>query len=284
MLSFPHCKINLGLRILHKRSDGYHELQTIFYPIKGLSDALEIIRNPDHDAKEDIVFTSTGLTIAGTPEQNLCIKAYRLLKKDFPELPKIKMHLHKVIPMGAGLGGGSSDGAAALMLMNEKFQLGLSQDKLLSYALQLGSDCPFFIFNKPCYATGRGEQLSPLEFSLEAYKIVIAHPGIHVSTATAFKELNRNENYTSEGEDITEIIQKPISTWKSALINDFQLPVIKAYPEIGKIINKLYEQGAIYASLSGSGSAVYGIFEKDAKPEEAVVGCGLSVVSYYNCN
>jgi 4-diphosphocytidyl-2-C-methyl-D-erythritol kinase len=266
MISFPNCKINLGLRILHKRSDGYHELQTIFYPIKELADALEIIRNADHDAKEDIVFTSTGLTIAGTPEQNLCIKAYRLLKQDFPDLPKIQMHLHKVIPMGAGLGGGSSDGAAALMLMNEKFQLGLNQDKLLSYALQLGSDCPFFIFNKSCYATGRGEHLLPLEFSLEEYKTVIVHPGIHVSTASAFKELNRNEHYTYEGEALTDIIRKPINTWKSQLINDFQAPVIKAYPEIEKIIDTIYEQGAHYASLSGSGSAVYGIFEKDAKP------------------
>ena len=280
MLSFPNCKINLGLRILHKRNDGYHELQTIFYPVNHTTDALEIIRNPDSDTTEDIVFTSTGLHIAGTPEQNLCIKAYRLLKKDFPDLPKIQMHLHKVIPMGAGLGGGSSDGAHALLLLNEKFNLGLSQHQLIAYALELGSDCPFFIINKPCYATGRGEHLSPLEFSLEEYKIVIVHPGIHVSTASAFKALNRNESYTPDGVDLKTIIQKPIREWKDELINDFQIPVINEHPEIEKIIDTLYQQNALYASLSGSGSAVYGIFEKNEKPEVKVIGYGLSVFGF----
>jgi 4-diphosphocytidyl-2-C-methyl-D-erythritol kinase len=264
MLYFPHCKINLGLRVLHKRADGYHELQTVFYPIKDLRDGLEIVTGQAQE--KDILFSSSGLTIDGTTDNNLCVKAYHILKKDFPDLPSVKMHLHKCIPMGAGLGGGSSDGAAALKLLNEKFNLGCSRDQLMEYALQLGSDCPFFIWDQPCYATGRGENLSPLDFSLEAYKIIIIHPGIHVSTAQAFKELNRDINYSFEGEDLTEIIRKPISTWRSQLINDFQQPVIKSHPEIGKIIDELYMHGAFYASLSGSGSAVYGIFEKDAKP------------------
>jgi 4-diphosphocytidyl-2-C-methyl-D-erythritol kinase len=155
---------------------------------------------------------------------------------------------------------------------------------LIAYALQLGSDCPFFILNKPCYATGRGEHLSPIEFSLNDYQIIIVHPGIHVSTAQAFQELNRDASYSFEGEDLTEIILKPISTWRAQLINDFQQPVIKAHPKIGKIIDNLYKHGALYASLSGSGSAVYGIFEKDTKPEESVVGSGLSVASFYYCN
>jgi 4-diphosphocytidyl-2-C-methyl-D-erythritol kinase len=262
MILFPNAKINLGLRILHKRNDGYHELQTIFSPIKGISDVLEIVRNHDHHAVEDVIFSASGLTISGSLEQNLCIKAYYLLKKDFPELPKIKMHLHKVIPMGAGLGGGSSDGAATLLLLNNKFNLGINRDQLIKYALQLGSDCPFFIFNEACYATGRGEYLKPINISLEGYKILVVHPGIHVSTAEAFKALNRSTDYIYEGDDLKEVINMPISKWKNHLINDFQYPVIKAHPEIGMIIEDLYGCGALYASLSGSGSAVYGIFDK----------------------
>lgn len=265
MILFPNAKINLGLRILHKRKDGYHELQTIFYPLKGVSDVLEIIRNQDPHTTEDIIFSYSGLTISGSSDQNLCVKAYHLLKKDFPHLPKIKMHLHKVIPMGAGLGGGSSDGAATLSLLNTKFELGLNRDQLISYALQLGSDCPFFIFNEPCFATGRGEHLSPVSISLDTCKIVLVYPGIHVSTAEAFKVLNRSDSFRYEGKDLLDIIKKPIESWKNDLINDFQTPVIKAHPEIGKIIDQLYNHGALYASLSGSGSAVYGIFEKASK-------------------
>ncbi len=266
MILFPNAKINLGLRILHKRIDGYHELQTIFYPVKGLTDALELIISNDDNQQQDVVFTSTGLTIKGNENDNLCIKAYHLLKDVFPHLPKIKMHLHKVIPMGAGLGGGSSDGAFTLMLLNEKFNLGLSLDQLIDYALKLGSDCPFFIINNTCYAEGRGETLSPIDCPLDAYKMIVVHPGIHVSTSEAFKVLQRNESYVSNDEDLRVIIRKPISVWKDELINDFQAPVISTHPEIGIIIDKLYHNGALYASLSGSGSAVYGIFEKDANP------------------
>ena len=277
MISFPTCKINLGLRVLHKREDGYHELETIFYPIEKLTDALEIIRNPESHADQDVMFTTSGLSIAGTPEQNLCIKAYRLLNKDFPELPPVKMHLHKVIPMGAGLGGGSSDGAHTLTLLNKKFNLGLTQIELLSYALQLGSDCPFFILNNPCHATGRGEKMEPIDLSLEEYKIVVIYPDIHVSTSAAFQKLNRTADYRSSEEDLKTIIQSPITTWKDRLINDFQAPVIEAHPEIGAIIDNLYQQNALYVSLTGSGSAVYGIFEKEVKPEVLVKGCGLWV-------
>jgi 4-diphosphocytidyl-2-C-methyl-D-erythritol kinase len=266
MISFPNAKINLGLRILHKRNDGFHELQTLFYPLKDVADILEIIRNEDDEINDDIIFSSSGLTVAGSVEQNLCIRAYHLLKKDIPDLPKIKMHLHKTIPMGAGLGGGSSDGASTLMLLNHTFNIGLNKEQLIKYALQLGSDCPFFILNEPCFATGRGENLMPKIIPLEEYKIVVVHPGIHVSTADAFKALNRNPDYKYIGEDLIDIIKKPIYDWKQLLINDFQSHVIKVHPEIGNIINYLYKQGALFASLSGSGSAVYGIFEKDLKP------------------
>ncbi len=161
MILFPNCKINLGLKILHKRTDGYHALETVFYPLP-LNDALEVVTMSKQEFSPHIPFTMSGLDIEGHPGSNLCLKAYRLLKNDHPALPKVKMHLHKVIPSGAGLGGGSADAAFTLMLLNKKFRLGLTQEKLIEYALMLGSDCPFFIINKPCFAEGRGEQLQPL--------------------------------------------------------------------------------------------------------------------------
>ena len=304
MLSFPNCKINLGLHILNKREDGYHNLETVFYPVQ-LRDALEVVRRDDgrqsmDDSKtlsvpvphttgvegsvgviersrdNDVTFSSTGLTIAGDPETNLSIKAYRLLKKDFPALPPVQIHLHKAIPMGAGLGGGSADGAFALKLLNDKFQLGLSTQQLIDYALQLGSDCPFFIINKPCFATGRGEILEKVELDLSAYHFAIVNPGIHVNTGWAFAQLNSNGSGRSfdsrrmrdrsaqdKRPDLKQIIQQPISTWKEQLINDFEEPVSKAYPEIATIKQKLYDAGAVYASITGSGSTVYGIFEEN---------------------
>ena len=292
MISFPNCKINLGLHILNKRDDGYHNLETVFYPVQ-LRDALEVVRrddgrqtiddskNTDHSPltthESSITFSSTGLTIAGDPETNLCIKAYRLLKKDFPSLPPVQMHLHKAIPMGAGLGGGSADGAFALKLLNHKFQLGLSKEQLIDYALQLGSDCPFFIVNKPCYATGRGEKLEAVELDLSAYHFAIVNPGIHVNTGWAFAQLNLSGRSAESADqsdssqrpdseqrpDLKQIIQQPISTWKDQLINDFEEPVSKAHPEIAAIKQQLYDAGAVYASMTGSGSTVFGLFKKD---------------------
>jgi 4-diphosphocytidyl-2-C-methyl-D-erythritol kinase len=274
MIVFPNCKINLGLHILNKREDGYHDLETVFYPI-GIKDALEVVRRDDGRQSTDethhspltthISFSSTGLPIAGDEANNLCIKAYHLLKKDFPSLPPVQMHLHKAIPMGAGLGGGSSDGAFALKLLNDKFQLGLSTQQLIDYALQLGSDCPFFIINKPCYATGRGEMLETVSLDLSAYHFAIVNPGIHVNTGWAFSQLNINGSGRSERPDPKQIIQQPIETWKDQLINDFEEPVSEAHPEIATIKQQLYDAGAVYASMTGSGSTVFGIFEK--KPE-----------------
>jgi 4-diphosphocytidyl-2-C-methyl-D-erythritol kinase len=260
MIVFPNCKINLGLHILQKRQDGFHDLETVFYPIP-LQDALEIIQNPS--PAREIEFTSSGLNVDTGKEENICVKAYRLLKKDFEQLPSVKLHLHKVIPTGAGLGGGSSDGAFTLMLLNKKFSLGLSENQLIHYALQLGSDCPFFIKNKPCYATGRGENMQDISLDLSNYKLVLVNPGIHINTAWAFSKITP----VKERMSTREIIQKPIETWKQFLKNDFEEVVFREHPEVKAIKEQFYQQGAIYASMSGSGSTVYGLFEKSAHPQ-----------------
>jgi len=250
MVVFPNCKINLGLRILDKREDGFHNLETIFYPIK-ICDALEIIKE---DSSNNIQFTSSGNKIDGDETNNLCVKAYYLLKKDFPELPSIKMHLHKTIPIGAGLGGGSADAAFALQLINTKFKLNLSATQLSNYALQLGSDCPFFILNKPCIATGRGEILNEIDIDLSGNTAIIINPGIHINTGWAFSQL---ATFNGSSDKLDPANQ---TTWK----NDFEPIVFNQYPEIKKIKDMLCNSGAYYASMSGSGSTVYGLFDKKA--------------------
>jgi 4-diphosphocytidyl-2-C-methyl-D-erythritol kinase len=258
MVTFPNCKINLGLNILQKRNDGFHDLATVFYPIE-LKDVLEIIpaRNSEQQ-QSSIQFTTSGIVVDGNSADNICFKAYELLKADFPALPTIEMHLHKAIPMGAGLGGGSADGAFTLKLLNEQFHLNISQQQLIDYALQLGSDCPFFIINQPCFATSRGEKMIPIHVDLSAYTFVIVNPGIHVNTGWAFKQITP----TLPKKSIQTIIQQPIETWKHELVNDFELPVATAYPAINNIKQDLYAKGAVYASMSGSGSTVFGIFKK----------------------
>lgn len=260
MVRFPNSKINLGLHILNKRNDGYHELETIFYPIN-LTDALEIVENKKADKKFSIPFTSSGLTIQGDAAANLCIKAYRILKKDFPKLPLVKIHLHKAIPAGGGLGGGSSDGACTLQMLNDMFALGLNEEKLLSYAEMLGSDCPFFMINKPCYAMGRGERLEPLELDLSAYRIAIINPAIHISTGRAFLDIKPEVPERS----LRETIAEPISGWRDSLGNDFEKTVFPQHREVVEIKDELYRQGAVYASMTGSGSTVYGIFKRDSE-------------------
>jgi 4-diphosphocytidyl-2-C-methyl-D-erythritol kinase len=257
MLSFPNCKINIGLNITRKRPDGYHNLETIFYPIQ-IKDALEIVETHNEN---DISFTATGNIIDVKDDDNLCVKAYLLLKKDFPQIPSIKMHLHKNIPMGAGLGGGSADASAVLLLLNKKFNLNISPKKIIAYALQLGSDCPFFIINKPCFASGRGEILEEINLDLSAYKIMIVNPGIHINTREAFAALNQN-NFSPIGQ-LQHQIKQDIATWKNVIKNDFELSVFKQYPQIENIKNILYENAAVYSAMSGSGSTVYGIFEKE---------------------
>ena len=265
MIAFPNCKINLGLSIVGKRPDGFHELETVFYPV-GLKDMVEVIHSDDPSTP--IQFTSTGLTVPGDLHQNLCIKAFELLKKDFPSLPNVKIHLHKQIPMGAGLGGGSSDATAILKLVNQQFNVGLSTAQLVDYAAQLGSDCAFFIFDNPCHASGRGEILSPFNCDLSNYKMVLIHPNIHISTAWAFSQLKPHAKEKS----IASIVAQPIATWKSALVNDFEAPIFEAHPLLQEIKNGLYEKGAIYASMSGSGSSLFGIFEKDILISKQIFG------------
>ena len=257
MISFPNCKINLGLHILDKREDSFHNLETVFYPVP-FKDALELIPSTN----TGIEFTATGLAVDGNAADNLCVKAYHLLKKDFPEIPTIKIHLHKAIPLGAGLGGGSADAAFMLKLLNEKFKLNLSTDQLINYALQLGSDCPFFIINKPCLATGRVEMLDEIAVDLSAYKIVLINPGIHINTGWAFSNITPAQPARS----IKEIIQQPVNTWKDELKNDFESAVFTAHPAIKEIKEALYTQGAVYAAMSGSGSTVFGIFEPNTGP------------------
>ncbi len=261
MVVFPNCKINLGLNILHKRDDGFHNLETVFYPVP-VTDVLEITRSSTHG--QDVIFSQSGNGIDGDIADNLCVKAWHLLKKDFPALPPVQMHLHKAIPMGAGLGGGSADGAFVLQLLNKKFNLGIAETALIPYALQLGSDCPFFMVNKPCFATGRGEQLQPLKLSLSGYTLLLINPGIHINTGWAFKQLGGILT-NRESKNLLRHIAEPVANWRNLVVNDFEAAVFPAYPAIQTIKEMLYDHGAGYAAMSGSGSSVFGLF-KDAPP------------------
>lgn len=252
MITFPNIKINLGLSITEKRPDGYHNLETVFYPV-ALEDALEIRTNPE--AQQKFTLHQHGMEIAGNPENNLVVKAYLLLDKEF-HLPPVEIHLYKHIPSGAGLGGGSSDAAFMLKLLNEHYNLQLSDKQLEDYAATLGADCAFFIKNTPTYAEGIGNIFSPIELSLKGYRIMIVKPDVFVSTREAFANIRpRRPEYP-----VREVIRRPVAEWKDTLINDFEASVFPQYPVIGEIKEELYHQGAIYASMSGSGSSVFGLF------------------------
>ncbi|HRB30671.1 MAG TPA: 4-(cytidine 5'-diphospho)-2-C-methyl-D-erythritol kinase [Ferruginibacter sp.] len=257
MIAFPNAKINLGLHVLSRRADGYHNLETVFYPVN-LKDAVEIVENYDTPAPE-VLWGASGITVPGDLENNLCLKAFHLIKNDFSPIPPIKLHLHKNIPLGAGLGGGSANAAFTLQLLNEKFNLQIPKNKLQQYALKLGSDCPFFLVNNPSLAHGRGEELLPIEINLDSYKILMVNPGIIVNTAWAFSKI---ELQPQQRETIASIIKMPVTEWKNRLENDFEKPVFAAHPQIKNIKEALYEQGAVYAAMSGSGSSVFGIFHE----------------------
>ena len=253
MVSFPFCKINLGLSVLSKREDGFHNLETCFYPVPW-TDVLEIILS------DKFAFTTTGTSIPGDPADNLCVKAYELLKIEFG-LDPVHIHLHKIIPSGAGLGGGSSDAAHTLLLLNQIFSLNLSKSKLMEYAASLGSDCAFFIQDKPMIGTGRGEVLNRIDFSLNKF-LVIIKPDIHVSTSDAFSGITPRKinNSIAQG-----ILNHPVTEWKGSLFNAFETTVFSKYPLLESVKNRLYEHGALYASMTGSGSAIYGIFETETE-------------------
>jgi 4-diphosphocytidyl-2-C-methyl-D-erythritol kinase len=271
MVVFPNAKINLGLRVVAKRSDGYHDIDTVFYPIP-FYDILEII-----PSNKDVEFTFSGKEIIGNINSNLCYKAYQLIKKDYPQIPSVKIHLHKNIPMGAGLGGGSSDGAFMLKILNEKFQLGITGDVLEHYALQLGSDCPFFIANKACGASGRGEQFESIELDLKNKSFLLVNPGLHVSTADAFSKINIANNISP----CTSVVKYPIYKWKELLINDFEHSVFEIHPILKEIKETLYSAGAVYASMTGTGSSIYGIFEKDI-PENLFPQASFEIIKIIN--
>lgn len=256
MITFPNAKINLGLNITDKRPDGYHNLETVFYPVP-LEDALEINLLSHSDRKYQL--HSTGIEISGDPETNLVVKAYLLLEKEF-QLPPVDIYLHKRIPSGAGLGGGSADAAFMLKLLNEKFALALSDDALERYAATLGADCTFFIKNQPTYAEGVGNLFSPISLSLKGYQLVIVKPEIFVSTREAFAQINPHQPACS----VREIIARPVKDWKELLVNDFEESIFPQHPAIRKIKEELYRQGAVYASMSGSGSSVFGLFDPQA--------------------
>jgi 4-diphosphocytidyl-2-C-methyl-D-erythritol kinase len=260
MLSFPNCKINIGLHITAKRADGYHDLETIFFPVN-IKDSVEIVENDS--TANDIIFSSSGNSLDVTDENNICVKAYRLLKKDFPQIPAVKMHLHKNIPSGAGLGGGSADATAVLTLLDRKFSLDIPAEKMMQYALLLGSDCPFFILNKPALAKGRGEILHEIPLDLSAYQIMIVNPGIHINTATAFAAIDAG-SFSPAGK-LEADIQKGISQWKGTIENDFEKNAFLLYPQLAEIKQKMYDNGAGFSAMSGSGSSIYGIFPKNMK-------------------
>ena len=267
MITFPNAKINLGLNIVEKRPDGYHNLETIFYPIN-LQDALEVTRR-ENNGKEYTLHIS-GSPLEGEPEDNLVVKAYKLLKKDYPGLLPVDIHMYKHIPAGAGLGGGSSDAACMIKLLNDKFSLGLSTERMEEYAVKLGADCAFFIRNKPVFATGIGNLFEPVELSLKGYHIILIKPDIFVSTRDAFAEIKPVRPAVS----LKEIVKQPMETWKNSMKNDFEDSVFKKFPEIAAIKDELYDLGAVYAAMSGSGSSVYGIFKAPIENvEDKFCGC-----------
>ena len=255
MISFPNAKINLGLNIVEKRQDGYHNIESVFYPIAWF-DALEIIKS------EAFSFNSSGLTIPGNTENNLIVRACDLFIRDgLLGSEYISIHLHKVLPMGAGIGGGSADGAFALKMLNEIFELKLSSNQLQEYASQLGSDCSFFIENTPKFCFGKGSEFEEIELDIKGKYIVLVNPQIHISTAEAYAGVKPQRPTTS----LKEIIKRPISDWKGLLKNDFEEKIVVNHPEIGVIKDKLYKLGALYASMTGSGSTVFGIFDGELK-------------------
>jgi 4-diphosphocytidyl-2-C-methyl-D-erythritol kinase len=250
MINFPNAKINIGLNITKRRPDGYHDLETVFYPIK-INDVLELIES------DELSFEASGLGIPGRVEDNLCIKGYHLLKKDF-DLPPVKIHLHKHIPIGAGLGGGSADAAFFIRLMDQKFSLGLSDEGMMDYARQLGADCAFFIRNEPVFAFEKGDRFEKVDFSLSGYKLILVMPQAHVSTAEAY----RGVKPAPVSRSLKELISLPVTEWKYFIKNDFEESIFTNHPVIRGVKAALYEAGALFANMSGSGASVYGIFKE----------------------
>ena len=274
MITFPNAKINLGLNIVEKRLDGYHNLETIFYPI-ALQDILEITPR-NSDTADRYTLTMYDAPFDGNINDNLVIKAYNALAADH-SLPSLDFFLYKKIPTGAGLGGGSADAAFALKMINDIAELSLADEELEKYAARIGADCAFFVRNKPAFATGIGNLLTSAEISLSGYTLVLVKPQIHISTKDAYAQVTPMQPALS----IKEIVKRPIAEWRTLLVNDFEKSVFAKYPELQAVKAKLYEIGAEYASMSGSGSAFFGIFKKapeEAKIQELFADCFCRVI------
>jgi 4-diphosphocytidyl-2-C-methyl-D-erythritol kinase len=257
MITFPKAKINMGLRITSKRSDGYHDIETLFYPVN-LYDALEFVIHNGKPVGDDLVVT--GLKIASRPENNIIIKTMRRLRKDF-SIPFLKIHLHKAIPSGAGLGGGSSDASALIKAINRYFGFELTDHEMCYLALELGSDCPFFIDPVPSFAAGRGEILHPAHHFLDGYFIAILNPGVSISTREAYINCHPEEPESP----LEKVISQPAGKWKKLIKNDFEEYAFKLYPIISEMKKALYRSGALFSSMSGSGSSVFGIYDRKPK-------------------
>lgn len=251
MIVFPNAKINIGLNIVEKRPDGFHNIESCFYPV-GWSDALEIT------VAENFTFHADGITIPGNPSDNLCTKAYQLLAEDYI-LPPVNIHLLKAVPIGAGLGGGSADAAFTITALNAMFSLGISLEKQQDYARRLGSDCAFFIENKPVYCFDKGDQFEKMGLTLEGKWIVLVNPGLHISTVEAYAGIKPAKSEA----DLREILTQPVETWKDLVKNDFEKSLFPKFPVLGEIKETLYKHGAGYAAMSGSGSTLFGIFEEE---------------------
>ncbi len=267
MISYPNAKINLGLNIIRKRTDGFHDIESVFYPVPWY-DMLEIV--PEKSGRGKVNFTSSGIDIPSSGNLNLCEQVYVLMHREF-NLPSVRIHLHKIIPIGAGLGGGSADAAFTAVMLNDMFQLDLSTEKLEEIVVNVGSDCPFFISNQAAFVTGRGEVLSSMELDLSGYWMALINPGIHIGTAEAYSGIIPSVPKTG----IKELIQLDVADWPNKLSNDFELSVFDAYPQIKELKDKLYSNGALYASMTGSGSTVFGIFEN--KPDVGLLASGYAI-------
>ena len=265
MILYPNCKINLGLRVIRKREDGYHDLETVFVPIYGLHDELEVRPNPTPSLKgrgTDILFEQEGIAVDCPAEDNLIVKCYHLFKAKYPQIGSISVRFKKNIPFGAGLGGGSSDAAHMAIALNELFKLGLTKEELAAAVKPLGADCPFFIYNIPCYAEGIGDQLTPIDLDLKGIRIVLIKPEEGVSTREAYSGIKPNPIPSLKGRVIGEL---GILGNLDSFINDFEETVFPLHPRIAEIKKRLLDAGAFYASMSGSGSTVFGLFENDAE-------------------
>ena len=260
MILYPNCKINVGLRVVRKREDGYHDLETIFYPIMGLHDELEI------DASKAFSFVQEGIVVDCPAESNLIVRCYRQMREHYPEIGDVHIRFRKHIPFGAGLGGGSSDAAHTAIALNEIFQLGLSREQLANEVRALGADCPFFIYNTPCFAEGIGDVLHPIDFSLRGLRIVMIKPDCGVSTREAYSGIHLEAEQNNNRHSAMSSLYRDERWWEHACFaNDFEQSVFPLHPEIGYIKQRLSEAGALFASMSGSGSTVFGLFEHNAE-------------------